>query len=163
MKQNYSIFVSIALVAATMFFCGKNIDFLLYTLLGRSILVLSVIGLTLFNKYAGIIATIIITTLYNTNDYKEGFTGENDENDENDENGSETENPNLSTIPYGAEAFSTPAEIEQQEANDEEEDDDEVKTGNAAEDDDDEEVKADNAEELATQGQGPPDTSNTLT
>jgi hypothetical protein len=166
MKQNYSIFVSIALVAATMFFCGKNVNFLLYTLLGRTILVLSIIGLTLFNKYVGIIATIIITTLYNINDYKEGFTDENDdendENDENDLNGSEIENPNLSAIPYGAEAFSSPAEIEQQEANDEEEDDDEVNAGNAAEDDD-EEVKADNAEELATQGQGPPNMSNTLT
>ena len=126
MKQNYSIFVSIALVAATMFFCGKNIDFLLYTLLGRSILVLSIIGLTLFNKYAGIIATIIITILYNTNDYKEGFTNA---------NGSGTENPDpsLSTPPYGAEPFSTPTEID---------------------DDDD--------EELITQGQGPTNLSNIL-
>lgn len=133
MKQNYSIFVSIALVAATMFFCGKNIDFLLYTLLGRSILVLSIIGLTLFNKYAGIIATIIITILYNTNDYKEGFI---------DENGIEIENPEPSSdAPYGAEAFSSPAEISQ------EEDD--------ADDDDDE-------AELATPGQGSTNLSNTL-
>jgi hypothetical protein len=114
MKQNYSIFVSIALVAATMFFCGKNVDFLLYTLLGRSILVLSIIGLTLFNKYAGIIATIIITTLYNTNDYKEGFTNV---------NGSDAQNPDLSlsTPPYGAEPFSTPATISQDDDDDDEE------------------------------------------
>jgi hypothetical protein len=110
MKQNYSIFVSIALVAATMFFCGKNINFLLYTLLGRSILVLSIIGLTMFNKYAGILATIIITILYNTNDYKEGLTGE---------NGMEIENPNLSTnTPYGAVTFSSPAEISQEDDDD---------------------------------------------
>ena len=146
MKQNYSIFVSIALVAATMFFCGKNVNFLLYTLLGRTILVLSTIGLTLFNKYAGIVATIIITTLYNINDYKEGFTGENGETDL---NGSEIENPNPSTnTPYGAGTFSSPAEVEQEEANAEEEDDDEV--------------KADNSAELTTQGQGPPNMSNTL-
>ena len=132
MKQNYSIFVSIALVAATMFFCGKNIDFLLYTLLGRSILVLSIIGLTLFNKYAGILATIIITILYNTNDYKEGFT---------DENGIEIENPESSSdAPYGAEAFSSPAEISQEE------------------DDDDDDDQA----ELVTPGQGPTNLSNTL-
>jgi hypothetical protein len=135
MKQNYSIFVSIALVAATMFFCGKNINFLLYTLLGRSILVLSIIGLTLFNKYAGIVATIIITILYNTNDYKEGLTGE---------NGVEIENPNVSTnTPYGAVTFSSPAEISQ------EEDDDEN-------DDDDDQV------ELVTEGQGPTNLSNIL-
>ena len=133
MKQNYSIFVSIALVAATMFFCGKNINFLLYTLLGRSILVLSIIGLTMFNKYAGIIATIIITILYNTNDYKEGLTGE---------NGMEIENPNVSTnTPYGAVTFSSPAEISQEEDE---------------EDDDDDQV------ELATEGQGPTNLSNIL-
>jgi len=110
MKQNYSIFVSIALVAATMFFCGKNIDFLLYTLLGRSILVLSIIGITLFNKYAGIIATIIITTLYNTNDYKEGLTNA---------NGSETKNPAPSTnIIYGAPTFSSPAGFSQDDDDD---------------------------------------------
>jgi hypothetical protein len=151
MKQNYSIFVSIALVAATMFFCGKNINFLLYTLLGRTILVLSIIGLTLFNKYVGIIATIIITTLYNIHDYKEGFTGENgetDENDENDLNGSKIENPNPSTTPHGGGTFSSPAEVEQEEANAEEEDDDEV--------------KADNSAELTTQGQGPPNLSNSI-
>lgn len=143
MKQNYSIFVSIALVAATMFFCGKNVDFLLYTLLGRSILVLSIIGLTLFNKYVGIIATIIITTLYNMNDYKEGFTGENDVS------GSKIEDPKpVSNTPYGAGTFSSPAQVEQEEANAEEEDDDEV--------------KPDNGTELATQGQGPPNISNTL-
>jgi len=141
MKQNYSIFVSIALVAATMFFCGKNIDFLLYTLLGRSILVLSIIGLTLFNKYVGILATIFITTLYNISDYKEGFT---------DENGNEIENPMPSSnTPHGAGTFSSPSEIAQEEANAEEEDDDEV--------------KADNEGELITQGQGPPNMSNTLT
>ena len=144
MKQNYSIFVSIALVAATMFFCGKNVDFLLYTLLGRSILVLSIIGLTLFNKYVGILATIFVTTLYNISDYKEGFI---------DENGNETEseigNPNPSlNAPYGAGTFSSPAEVEQEEANAEEEDDDEV--------------KPDNGTELATEGQGPPNMSNTL-
>ena len=129
MKQNYSIFVSIALVAATMFYCGKKIDFLLYTLLGRSILVLSIIGLTLFNKYAGIIATIIITILYNINDYKEGFT---------DENGIEIENPEPFTstnAPHGAESFSSPAAVSQ---------DDDYDT-------DDE----DNMIELATPGQGP--------
>jgi hypothetical protein len=133
MKQNYSIFVSIALVAATMFYCGKKIDFLLYTLLGRSILVLSIIGLTLFNKYAGILATIIITILYNINDYKEGFT---------DENGIEIENPEPSTnVPYGAESFSSPAAVSQ---------DDDYDT-------DDE----DNMIELATPGQGP-NLSNSL-
>lgn len=136
MKQNYSIFVSIALVAATMFFCGKNVDFLLYTLLGRTILVLSIIGLTLFNKYAGIIATIIITTLYNINDYKEGFT---------DANGNEIQNPESSTnVPYGAESFSSPAAVPQDD------------------DDDDEDADYDTTE-LATQGQGPPNMSNTLT
>jgi hypothetical protein len=140
MKQNYSIFVSIALVAATMFFCGKKIDFLLYTLLGRSILVLSIIGLTLFDKYAGILATIIITILYNRNDYKEGFTGE---------NGSKIENPAPSSnTPHGAGTFSSPAEIAQEEVNDIEED-------NA-------EIKADNERELATQGQGPINLSNAL-
>jgi len=141
MKQNYSIFVSIALVAATMFFCGKNIDFLLYTLLGRSILVLSIIGLTIFNKYVGILATIIVTTLYNISDYKEGFI---------DEDGIEIENPEPSpNALYGAEPFSSPADVAQEEANDEEEDDDEV--------------KADNSAELTTLGQGPPNMSNTLT
>ena len=110
MKQNYSIFVSIALVAATMFFCGKKIDFLLYTLLGRSIFVLSIIGLTLFNKYAGILATIIITILYNTNDYKEGLTNA---------NGSETKNPAPSTnTPYGAATFSSPAGFSQDDDDD---------------------------------------------
>jgi hypothetical protein len=145
MKQNYSIFVSIALVAATMFFCGKNIDFLLYTLLGRSILVLSIIGLTLFNKYVGIIATIIITTLYNISDYKEGFT---------DENGIEIEENDSSSLnaPYGAgTSSSSPAEVAQEEANDEEEDDDEVKP-----------VKDDDQAELATEGQGPTNLSNIL-
>jgi hypothetical protein len=84
-----------------MFFCGKKIDFLLYTLLGRSILVLSIIGLTLFNKYAGIIATIIITILYNTNDYKEGLTNA---------HGSEIKNPApFTNIIYGAPTFSSPA------------------------------------------------------
>ena len=143
MKQNYSIFVSIALVAATMFFCGKNVNFLLYTLLGRSILVLSIIGLTIFNKYAGILATIIITTLYNISDYKEGFI---------DEDGIEIENPEPSSNAlYGAEAFSTPAEIAQEEANAEEEDDDEVKAVGEYDD-----------KELTTPGQGPPGLSNTL-
>jgi hypothetical protein len=127
-----------------MFFCGKNINFLLYTLLGRSILVLSVIGLTLFNKYAGIIATIIITTLYNINDYKEGFTGE---------NASKIETPKpTSNTPYGAEAFSSPAEIEKEEDDEEEEEEEE-----------DDEVKDEKAAELTTISQGPPDTSNTLT
>ena len=145
MKQNYSIFVSIALVAATMFFCGKNVDFLLYTLLGRSILVLSIIGLTIFNNYVGILATIIVTTLYNISDYKEGFTGENDVN------GSEIENPAPSSnTPYGAGTSSSPAEVAQEEANAEEEDDDEVKP--ADEDD----------KELTTLGQGPPEMSNIL-
>ena len=145
MKQNYSIFVSIALVAATMFFCGKNVDFLLYTLLGRSILVLSIIGLTIFNKYVGILATIIVTTLYNINDYKEGFT------DENGENGSEIETPTPSlNAPYGAGTSSSPAEVAQEDANAEEEDDDEVKP--AVEDD----------KELTTPGQGPLGLSNTL-
>jgi len=147
MKQNYSIFVSIALVAATMFFCGKNVDFLLYTLLGRSILVLSIIGLTIFNKYVGILATIFVTTLYNISDYKEGFT---------DENGNEIEseigNPDPSlNAPYGAGTSSSPAEIAQEEANDEEEDDDEVKP-----------VDEDDNNELTTPGQGPLSQSNTL-
>lgn len=136
MKQNYSIFVSIALVATTMFFCGKNVDFLLYTLLGRSILVLSIIGLTIFNKYVGILATIIVTTLYNISDYKEGFT---------DENGIEVENPDLSSNePYGAESFSTPAEVAQEAA--------------GGGDDEDEEED----DELITPGQGNPNLSNTL-
>ena len=125
MKQNYSIFVSIALVAATMFFCGKNVDFLLYTLLGRTILVLSIVGLTLFNKYAGIIATIIITILYNINDYKEGFTDENDD----DENDDADENPDSfitsTNAPYGAESFSSPAAVSQ---NDDEDDTAELTT-----------------------------------
>ena len=138
MKQNYSIFVSIALVAATMFFCGKNVDFLLYTLLGRTILVLSIIGLTLFNKYAGIIATIIITTLYNINDYKEGFT---------DANGNKIQNPESTNVPYGAESFSSPAAVPQDDDDD---------------DDDDDDADYDTTE-LATQGQGPPNMSNTLT
>ena len=78
------------------------------------------------------------------NDYKEGFTGENDVS------GSKIENPNpVSNTPYGTGTFSSPAEVEQEEANAEEEDDDEV--------------NPDNGTELATQGQGPPDTSNTLT
>ena len=149
MKQNYSIFVSIALVAATMFFCGKNVNFLLYTLLGRIILVLSIIGLTLFNKYVGILATIFITTLYNISDYKEGFI---------DENGNETEselgNPQPSlNAPYGAGTSSSPAEIAQEEANDEEEDDDEVNPVDEDEDD---------TKELITPGQGPLSQSNTL-
>jgi hypothetical protein len=138
MKQNYSIFVSIALVAATMFFCGKNVDFLLYTLLGRTILVLSIIGLTLFNKYAGIIATIIITTLYNINDYKEGLTNA---------TGSGVENPVPSTstnTPYGAESFSSPAAVSQDN-----------------DDDDDDDADYDTTE-LVTIGQGPPNLSNTL-
>jgi hypothetical protein len=139
MKQNYSIFVSIALVAATMFFCGKNVNFLLYTLLGRIILVLSIIGLTLFNKYVGILATIFITTLYNISDYKEGFI---------DEDGIEIENPEPSSNAlYGTESFtsSSPAEIAQ--------DDD---------DDDDEDENGDDSGELTTQGQGPPNLSNIL-
>ena len=139
MKQNYSIFVSIALVAATMFFCGKNIDFLLYTLLGRSILVLSIIGLTTFNKYAGILATIIITTLYNISDYKEGYTSG---------TGANANPAPISNTPYGAEAVSSPAEIAQEEANAEEEDDDEVIASYEG--------------ELTTPGQGPPGQSNTL-
>jgi hypothetical protein len=143
MKQNYSIFVSIALVAATMFFCGKNVDFLLYTLLGRSIIVLAIIGLTIFNKYVGIIATIFVTTLYNISDYKEGFT---------DENGIDVENPDpyQTEQPYGAEAFSSPAKVAQDaeaEADDEDEDDPE----NDAD-----------AAELTTLGQGPAGQSNTL-
>ena len=139
MKQNYSIFVSIALVAATMFFCGKNVNFLLYTLLGRIILVLSIIGLTLFNKYVGILATIFITTLYNISDYKEGFI---------DEDGIEIENPEPSSNAlYGTESFtsSSPAEISQ--------DDD---------DDDDDDENGDDSGELTTQGQGPPNLSNIL-
>lgn len=146
MKQNYSIFVSIALVATTMFFCGKNVDFLLYTLLGRSILVLSIIGLTIFNKYVGILATIIVTTLYNISDYKEGFTGETDVT------GSKIENPKPSpNTPYGAGTSSSPAEIAQEEANAEEEDDDDVKP-----------VDEDDDNELTTPGQGPPNLSNIL-
>jgi hypothetical protein len=144
MKQNYSIFVSIALVAATMFFCGKNVDFLLYTLLGRSIIVLSIIGLTIFNKYVGIIATIFVTTLYNISDYKEGFTGENGDETENEHGNPE---PSLNA-PYGAGTSSSPAEIEQ------EEDDDDVKA--------EINVKAENEAELTTIGQGPLDQSNTL-
>jgi hypothetical protein len=129
-----------------MFFCGKNVNFLLYTLLGRSILVLSIIGLTIFNKYVGILATIIVTTLYNINDYKEGFAGENGE-DEKD--AVEVENPAPSSnTPYGAGTSSSPAEVAQEEANDEEEDDDEV--------------KADDEAELTTLGQGPASQSNTL-
>lgn len=141
MKQNYSIFVSIVLVAATMFFCGKNIDFLLYTLLGRSILVLSIIGLTIFNKYLGILATIFVTTLYNISDYKEGFINE---------DGIEIENPEPSSDAlYSTESFSTstPAEISQEAAN--------------AEEDEDED-NSDNEIELATEGQGPRELSNIL-
>ena len=138
MKQNYFIFVSIALVAATMFFCGKNVDFLLYTLLGRIIIVLAIIGLTIFNKYLGILATIFVTTLYNISDYKEGFT---------DDNGIDVENPDpyQTEQPYGAEAFSSPAEIAKEE-----------------DDDDDDEIKANDEGELTTLGQGPAGQSNTL-
>jgi hypothetical protein len=146
MKQNYSIFVSIALVATTMFFCGKNVNFLLYTLLGRSILVLSIIGLTIFNKYVGILATIIVTTLYNISDYKEGFIDEDGE-DEKDADKVETPAPSSNAL-YGAGTSSSPAEVAQEEANAEEEDDDEV--------------KADDEAELTTLGQGPAGQSNTL-
>jgi hypothetical protein len=147
MKQNYSIFVSIALVAATMFFCGKNVDFLLYTLLGRSIIVLSIIGLTIFNKYVGIIVTILVTTLYNISDYKEGFTGENGDETEN-----ELGNPEPSlNAPYGAGTSSSPAEIAQEEDDD---DYDDVKA--------EIKLKAENEAELTTIGQGPLDQSNTL-
>ena len=90
----------------------------------------------MFNKYAGIIATIIITTLYNINDYKEGFT---------DANGNKIQNPESTNVPYGAESFSSPAAVPQ--------DDD---------DDDDDDADYDTTE-LATQGQGPPNMSNTLT
>jgi hypothetical protein len=148
MKQNYSIFVSIALVAATMFFCGKNLNFLLYTLLGRSILVLSVIGLTIFNKYVGILATIIVTTLYNISDYKEGFTGENGDETEN-----ELGNPEPSlNAPYGAGTSSSPAEIAQEEDDDDDYDDVKAEI----------KLKAENEAELTTIGQGPLDQSNTL-
>jgi hypothetical protein len=148
MKQNYSIFVSIALVAATMFFCGKNVDFLLYTLLGRSIIVLSIIGLTIFNKYVGIIATIFVTTLYNISDYKEGFTGENGDETEN-----ELGNPEPSlNAPYGAGTSSSPAEIAQEEDDDDDYDDVKAEI----------KLKAENEAELTTIGQGPLDQSNTL-
>mgnify|MGYP000990711744 CR=1 FL=1 len=87
----------------------------------------------MFKKYAGILATIIITILYNTNDYKEGFTGE---------NGMEIENPKVSTnTPYGAVTFSSPAEISQEE--DEEDDDDDQLA-------------------LLTEGQGPTNLSNNI-
>ena len=89
MNKNNSIFVSMALVATTLVLCGKNIDFLLYTILGRIIIVLTIIGLTMVNKYVGIFATIIVAALYNVTYYKEGFReggfGDHDDEDEDDD------------------------------------------------------------------------------
>jgi len=114
MNQNYSIFVSMALVAATLIICGKNIDFLLYTILGRIIIVLYIIGLTIFNKYVGIIATIVVTTLYNVNYYKEGLTSNGAEND--NEQQSSTENTsNTIPSPSGSDMSSSSATISDEE------------------------------------------------
>lgn len=84
MKKINPIFVSMALVVATLFFCGKKMNFLLYTLLGRIIIVLFIIGLTIVNKYAGIAATLIVSALYYHNDYKEGFVEGGPEADDDD-------------------------------------------------------------------------------
>jgi hypothetical protein len=73
MKQNYSIFLLIALVGVVMTMCGRKLNFLLYTSLGRVIIVLSVMGLTIFNKYVGLASIILITMLYNKMDYREGM------------------------------------------------------------------------------------------
>ena len=91
MKKINPIFVSMALVVATLFFCGKNMNFLLYTLLGRIIMVLFIIGLTIVNKYAGIIATLTISALYYHTDYREGLVeggpkaGQDDDDDDDED------------------------------------------------------------------------------
>lgn len=122
MNQNYSIFVSMVLVAATLIICGKNIDFLLYTILGRIIIVLYIIGLTIFNKYVGIIATIIVTTLYNVNYYKEGLTTDATEN-ENQQQSSTQNTSNTNPYPAGSDVSSSSAAISQEEQSKENYDD----------------------------------------
>lgn len=93
MKIINPIFVSMALVVATLFFCGKKMNFLLYTLLGRIIIVLFIIGLTIVNKYAGIVATFTISALYYHTDYKEGFVEANEDDDEDDEDDEDDDEP----------------------------------------------------------------------
>ena len=73
MKQNYTIFILIALVGVVMTMCGRKLNFLLYTSLGRVVIVLSVMGLTIFNKYVGLASIVLITMLYNKMDYREGL------------------------------------------------------------------------------------------
>jgi hypothetical protein len=79
MNKNYSILVSITLVGITLFMCGKKLDFLLDTILGRIIVVLTIIGVTLINKKYGIVAAILFTMLYRNVEYKEGFSNQVDE------------------------------------------------------------------------------------
>ena len=76
MNTKTSIIGAIALVVFAMVLCGKGVNYLLYTFLGRLVLILSVIGFTIVNKYFGILATILIFSLYNSMDFTEGFTGE---------------------------------------------------------------------------------------
>ncbi len=73
MNKNYSILVSITLVGITLFMCGKKMTFLSDTFLGRIIVVLTIIGLTLVNKNYGIAAAVVFTMLYKTTEYKEGL------------------------------------------------------------------------------------------
>lgn len=73
MNKNYSILVSITLVGITLFMCGKKMAFLSDTFLGRVIVVLTIIGLTLVNKNYGIAAAVLFTMLYKTTEYKEGL------------------------------------------------------------------------------------------
>ena len=91
MKKINPIFVSMALVVATLCFCGKKMNFLLYTLLGRIIIVLFIIGFTIVNKYAGIAATLIVSALYYHNDYKEGFSEGVDESEDDDDDDDDDE------------------------------------------------------------------------
>lgn len=76
MNTKTSIIGAIALVVFVMILCGKNVNYLLYTFLGRLVLILSVIGFTIVNKYFGILATILIFSLYSSMDFTEGFTDE---------------------------------------------------------------------------------------
>jgi hypothetical protein len=115
MKKINPIFVSMALVVATLLFCGKKMKFLLYTLLGRIIIVLFILGLTIVNKYAGIVATLIVSALYYHNDYKEGFTeGVDDDDDDDDDDDEDDEdyihiNPGSAVTPAGGDISSSSA------------------------------------------------------
>lgn len=82
-----SIFFSILLVIIAMLMCGKDIHFLLYTLLGRIILVLSIIGLTMVKRSLGLLGIFFIVIMWGFMDYREGFacvnpaSGESEEQD----------------------------------------------------------------------------------